>query len=163
MRLIFLDIDGVLNSLASFGVTSKRGYRKAKGTAKARAKENYSVLIDDIDKEAVSRLNRIIERTGAKVIISSSRRKDYSYQEIEKHLQAAGFTGEVIGSTPVFIGEDVRRGDEIGYVASKLKPERFVILDDGNDMRHLKDRLVLTDTATGLLDEHVERAVALLT
>ena len=38
MRVVFLDVDGVMNSARYFGVLSKRAYRRAKGRAKVRCR-----------------------------------------------------------------------------------------------------------------------------
>ena len=49
-----------------------------------------------------------------------------------------------------------------GWIRRPRHPEAFVILDDVADMEHLDDRLVRTRFETGLEDEHVEAAVAIL-
>ena len=68
----------------------------------------------------------------------------------------------VIGCTG-WAGATGNRGGEIAeWLAEHPEVEHFVILDDGDDMDHLLPWLVQTDHATGLLDAHVERAVAML-
>lgn len=63
--------------------------------------------------------------------------------------------------TPTFVGHP--RGDEIeAWLLSREDAQQFVILDDGNDMGVLLPHLAQTSWRTGLLDEHVDRAIALL-
>ncbi len=158
-RIVFLDIDGVLNGARFFDAQSKRDHRRKRGQAKAQDPA------DAIDPAAVEHLNAIVARTGAQVVISSSWRCAFGLSEIARFLDARGFKGLVCGSTPV--GYGIARGQEIegwlraqDYAAHTV--ESFVILDDIGDMAHLASRLVQTDTLHGLQPEHVERAVAML-
>lgn len=159
LHVIFLDFDGVLNSVETFRE------RKA-------ARERGDAIEDgsSIDRGLIARLNRLIERTGAKVVISSSWRCFARAQEpktpvrwLQKLLDSRGFKGEVIGSTPELPSPRVR-GDEIQSWLTRDGGDvrSFVILDDETDMAHLKDRLVLTTFATGLQEHHLSMAVAVL-
>lgn len=155
-RIVFLDIDGVLND-AEF-LSSRRGARP----------------IDDINPVNVARLSRLLAQAGAEAVLSSSWREHYSVEEVTSFLRHHGFTGELLGATPSWWrtpdGTLAVRGDEIqGWLdgwpdGDRPHVESFVILDDNDDMVHLSQRLVQTSFDNGgLLDEHVERAVALLT
>jgi HAD domain in Swiss Army Knife RNA repair proteins len=153
VRILFLDFDGVLNS-----------------TAFAMRVQRSGVL--GLDPGAVARVNWILAETGAEVVVSSTWRHKRTRMQLLDILRAVGFVGTLRGKTPDcvpcadplskrHVGE---RGDEIqawldSAVLCGLEIESFVILDDDADMRHLKDRLVKTTFAEGLLDEHVERAV----
>jgi hypothetical protein len=160
--VIFLDIDGVLNSIDF----SKRTEHKWPDWPKWPDGQ--------IDRDAVAHLNRLITATGAKIVISSSWRKMLDPEELAKVLARNGCIGEVIDETPDFFklefwerptpdGRFVR-GDEIqAWLDEHPEVEAFVIFDDDSDMGHLVDRLIQTDCQTGLLAEHVERAIALLT
>jgi HAD domain in Swiss Army Knife RNA repair proteins len=150
MKILFLDFDGVLNSGAFIDV---RGY--APGT---------------LDQAAVARLNDVLARTGARVVVSSTWRLGYSIEQLRDILGRHGFEGEVIGVTPRlgpesgFSFQRTPRGREVQawLDAQAEPPEAIAIVDDDEDMAHLDGRLVRTDFETGLLDEHVERLVALL-
>lgn len=61
MKVIFLDIDGVLNS--------NDWYVKTRGVG------GYNG--GDIDPECIELINDLIDATGAKIIMSSSWRSDY--------------------------------------------------------------------------------------
>lgn len=92
-------------------------------------------------------LNHIIEKTGAKVVISSTWRKSHSVQELQELLEKVGFIGEIIGRTPSLYlnknGEEsytIPRGCEIDcwlkntFDWDDLAYVRYVILDDDSDM-----------------------------
>ena len=120
MKVVFLDIDGVLNHYY--------WYRERKD------KSNVSHPLSEFDPKSVSYLNNITDTTGAKIIISSSWRFD---PEIINILRAAGVTGEIIGCTPDLYNTygSLCRGKEIDAVSNKRTDiERYIILDDDTDM-----------------------------
>lgn len=159
MKICFADFDGVLNSHA-FMMNKER-------------REQGGVM--GLDPSAVLRLNRLLKEAEAEVVVSSSWRHGRTRLGLYNVLVEAGFVGTVRGKTPDYVpnpnplskrhvGE---RGDEIQAWLNDaprygIDVESFVILDDDSDMSHLVDRLVKTEFAHGLLDEHVERAVEML-
>jgi hypothetical protein len=140
--IIFLDFDGVLNS--NFWIWTHAD----------------SEFGSHIDPGLVGRVNVIIARTGAKVVVSSAWRKLYTDDELRAGLASCGFAGEILGSTDhlgPFRGDEIQR-----WLSSNLHEGPFVILDDSADMAHLLPSLVRTDPAYGLSFADVERAVAML-
>lgn len=120
MKVVFLDIDGVLNHYY--------WYHEHKD------KSNVSYPISDFDPKSVSYLNNITDTTDAKIILSSSWRFD---PDIINILRAAGVTGEIIGCTPDLYNTygSLCRGKEIDAVLNKRTDiERYIILDDDTDM-----------------------------
>lgn len=155
MKVLFLDFDGVLNSDALFRANGNR------------------YLADMLDVAAVARVNAILARTGARVVVSSTWRLDRSLEQLRAVLARHGFAGEIVGVTPVLrdvdedgiaVTRDAPRGLEIqSWIDDQPEPpESFAILDDDADMVHLEPRLVRTLFAVGLDDDGVEAAVALL-
>lgn len=153
MKLIFLDIDGVLNS------------------GRWLASETYQRMRDDepvsdrwedmLDPDAVRMLNQIVEHTGGSIVVSSSWRYALDFDQLVQVLRAGGVRGGIIGSTPG--GEGIRgREIEDWLDLSHLPYEAFVILDDDSDMEPFQDRLIRTTFADGLQQEHVELAVEML-
>lgn len=144
MKILFLDFDGVLNS--------------AEWMTSQEFKE--TCLIDHghhIDKVAVARLERIVQATGCKIVVSSTWRLAHSQFQLQNFLEKRGFTGEIIGITPNLRGV---RGHEIAAWLNENGPvESFVILDDSDDMVHLMHKLVHTSWEHGLEDKHVEAAI----
>lgn len=159
MKVLFLDIDGVLNSHA---------YMIALPGAFDR-----DDWVHMLDPAPCARLARVLARTGAAVVISSSWRVGRTPEEIRELLARRAVVAEVLGATPYNprapIDRDARiytaheRGYEIAaWLAEHPEVTAFAIVDDGSDMAHLRDRLVQTTWERGLLDEHVERLCALL-
>lgn len=174
--VIFLDIDGVLNSEAYVLKLEKQHYALGHGEpASPETTCDCFKLYQQIDRDAIDRVNRIVAETGAKIVISSTWRKLFDPPVLAGMLAAHGLmVGEIIGETPeghdhpgmlVVYGnlERMYRGYEIDYwLRQHPDVERFVILDDGSDMVMHKNRLVQTDCQEGLLDEHVELAIRVL-
>ena len=147
MKVIFLDFDGVLNS------------HKWIGANQHLFKSNQLFMHSDVDSEAVARVQRIVDATGAKVVVSSTWRRFNSIGELRRVLKKHGFTGEVISTTPTHGGP---RGTEIQSWLNDNPVEGFVIVDDDSDMVHLMNKLVQTTFDLGLQDEHVDKAIAVL-
>lgn len=149
MKILFLDIDGVLNSQRFFN-TLPHGFTTTRSD-------------EILDPEAIDRLNKIIRETGAKIVVSSSWRIGLSLVELQILLKDHGVEGEVIGMTPSINKKGRVRGDEIqAWLNDHLEVIDFVILDDDSDMRHLMPALVKTSHNEGLLDVHVEQAIKML-
>ena len=176
MNIVFLDMDGVLNSEAYLRKLDAQ-HRALGHEDPTRPKSEMTCacyhLRQQIDRDAVARLNWIIAETGAKVVISSSWRKLFEPAEMHSLLAEHGFVGEIIGETPRGDEEELRgtyghpehyyRGYEIDFwLRQHPEVNRFVILDDGSDMVMHVHRLVQTDAQEGLLDEHAELAIAML-
>lgn len=141
MKVVFLDFDGVLNSDRSF--------------------EFYRTLTI-FDISSIQALNKVVNKTQAKVVITSSWRMIYTLSELRLILLKAGFEGEVIGRTPVFTESVKRRSDEIAFWLNRHKDaESFVILDDC-PIRRLQQNQVLTSMATGFQEAEAEKAVEML-
>lgn len=147
MKIIFLDIDGVLNS-----------HQWIRANEHLLKTQQLSMHVD-LDKEAVARLERLVKQTEAKIVISSTWRIVHSLSSLRDILGRHGFTGEVIDKTPKL---NIARGLEIQQWLDKNPVESFVILDDSSDMAHLLNKLVRTSFDDGLQDKHVEAAIELL-
>jgi hypothetical protein len=147
--IIFLDFDGVL--------VNRESLRKASG------------IHANGHPSCVAALNRIIERTGAKIVISSSWRS-LGFDFCVERLKAWGVKGEVIGETPDYLVDSnglwrgSARGDEIAaWIREHDFTGRFIIIDDDSDMCDLAHRLIKTEFEEGLCERHIERAISLLT
>ena len=177
MRVIFLDVDGVLNS-EEYLLKLEAQHRLLGHTEPASPKRETTCdcfkLYHQIDRDAVARVNRIVEVTGSKIVISSTWRKLFDPPDLRRLLEAHGLVGEIIGETPdghktpemaAVYGhiERMYRGYEIDFwLRQHPEVDRFVILDDGSDMVMHTKRLVQTDCAEGLLDDHVELAIRVM-
>ena len=152
IKVIFLDIDGVLNSWASY-------YK--------------------ITTEKLQLLNKLIEQTGAKIVISSSWRigsndvKDFLDNNFSKNrnfrlnnpnqeLIDNIFYKNTIGLTDTF---GPSRGDEIKRWLDIHcdDVESYVIFDDDTEMLDEQlEHLVQTDTYYGITDREIHLAELIL-
>ena len=151
IKVLFLDIDGVLNN--------KDITRYHKGRPGEYA---YGVFTgeDYFDPRCVQNLNTIIKETGAKIVISSSWRLLFDMETLTDFFVSQKIEGEIIGYTNRFSGE---RGHEIQeWLDRHEEVEKFVILDDNTDMAHLTDYLVKTTWESGLEEHHVKEAIRIL-
>jgi hypothetical protein len=145
MKVLFLDFDGVLNSV---------DFHKAQHAAGV----NLPWPECHLDPAPVKVLNDILEKSGAVVVVSSSWRIGGHPPSrtvwLQQTLDNGGFKGRVIDVTPVLGG---KRGNEIQYWLDR-HPDvtHFVILDDDTDMEHLYDKLVHIDYEHGLTQSYVE-------
>lgn len=143
MNIIFLDIDGVLNS---------KRYENA----------NYSSMLhrDSFDPAAVARLNRITDITKAKIVVSSAWRVGFEFDKESFFylLREEGITGDLIDITPIFTS--CLRWQEIQeWLDNHPEVINFVILDDMDYMGDLQDHLIKTTMMDGLLDHHADLAI----
>ena len=140
MKVIFLDVDGVLNS----------------------ARDGYSInLENDYHFEM---LKKIVDATDANIVLSSSWRIGFSVLSLpEKNLieRLEKYGMEIMDFTPCMT---VTRGDEIReWLSNNWPVESFVILDDEGDMAEFKEtNLVKTNTSIGLQEKDVDKAIEIL-
>lgn len=156
-KFIFLDIDGVLNSNLYF--TDKHQSQRY-NECREKYPEDIAWGLCNIDSKAVSRLNRLIEATGAKIVISSSWRFDRKLQEI---FTAAGVNTPIYSRTPFSNGKT--RGFEIeAWLSEEKEPYTYVIFDDDSDMLESQlSNFIQSDWFEwGLSDEDVELAIHIL-
>ena len=143
MKVLFLDIDGVLNS--AFVLDEQR-----RG--------------DAIDRGMVERINQIVDATGCKIVISSTWRILHPLGQLTTLLRQHGMRDVVIDKTPRLDATYFNRGDEILiWLGSRPDVDSFIAIDDSaGEFDKIRDRLVATTWKYGLQDEHVIKAIALL-
>lgn len=153
--IVFLDVDGVLNSHQWFESQERSG-------ATDRIERH-------IDPQAVLRLERICKETGGAVVVSSAWRHGTLYDTLIEGLRKHGFTGKVIGKTIISQCSDCVRGNLIyrwlrENMLHYYSFRQYVILDDDTDMLYWqRNNFVKTDSSTGgLIDELTDKAIAIL-
>ena len=151
MKVIFLDVDGVLNN----AVTTERSPSGYKG----------------VSGDLIRKLRRIAAATGAQIVLSSDWRlvrddpvhgRDYLYL-VRKlrffgNLRISGHTDDISWNKR---GKEIRR-----YREDHQEITEFVVLDDipFSDFFHrdLMRHLVLTDQKKGLTEKDVDKAIRIL-
>jgi hypothetical protein len=156
LRIILLDIDGVLHSVK----TSPNGIKPVHPGRHIPPEQ-----IVGVDRSHMERLNRVIEATGALVVISSSWRNSHGMDETRDTFKRAGFAGTILTGTPS-MGHR-RSGDIQTFFDDWGRDDRpriasYVILDDEESMDHLTPRLIVTDAMQGLSDMDADKAISML-
>ena len=163
MNVLFLDIDGVLNS--------------------KYWDESHQMEISDgkyIDTEKVQLLSKVVKRTKAIIVLHSGWRFwfDEDLKPTRKEAEHLSYLLEkegmtIAGLTPDLTTEEIRRTKKFSKVKAKeilawLKDhpdtEKWLVLDDldlHND--EIAGHQVMTDSELGLTDEDVEKAIMMLT
>lgn len=149
-KVIFLDIDGVLNGHDGIAV---------------------------LRRECCERLNRIIKATGAKVVLVSAWR--YMILDTGEYKSAMTCTGfgymlkthgidcEIVGTT-CSDEECMPRGEQVRkWMRDNYRPDRWCVIDDGCPVEFgyaplLSFRLITPKSSIGLQENHVRRAIELL-
>lgn len=160
MKVIFLDIDGVLNC----------------STSKSFCHDDLCGIIHGIDSDKVKRLAKIVEATDAQIILSSDWKdgwhKYYTGQKpshvkyLDNHLYKKGKL-IIKDKTPDTNKGSWFRGEEIlTYLRTHPDIENYVILDDTyyEDfiIKEIEEHLVLTNREVGLTDKNVNDAIKIL-
>lgn len=156
MKIVFLDIDGVLNSNAFWDKCCANGN-----------------IDEEIDDEAVLRLKIIVEKTNALIVLSSSWRELNSNNELRHYLNTKlaqhGLT--IYDQTPKI---DFNRPLEIKtWIMNhpELNIDGFVSLDDDYDEKDylsvgLGGKTIHTSfydpDCGGLQDIHIEEAISII-
>ncbi|HAA53788.1 MAG TPA: hypothetical protein DCE42_03495 [Myxococcales bacterium] len=147
MKLIFLDIDGVLN---------------------------HGLIVEDperpFDKENLDPFNEFIQHTQAKIVISSSWRfligASDGYETKEEFFQFLydeGLRAEIIDVTPDM--PTVCRGVEIQTWLTQAREEKglhiedYLIFEDDVDDEMPREHLIETDFDIGLTKELAQQAI----
>ena len=160
MKIIFLDIDGVLvNRETVCKHVDFEGQR-----------------LNPFHPDCVKNLNKIIEATGAKIVVSSSWRSDN--EEVWTSLLFY-FTNQGVKQRPIDKTPDLshyknenglwttrQRGEEIKawLDAHPGQIEQFVVIDDSSDMDAVRDNFVHIENGMekGLESHHAESAILIL-
>ena len=145
VKYIFLDVDGVLNS-----------YRP------------YDEKDDGVDLDKVQLVKKIVDATGADIILSSAwkaiwspKSRNKAARTLNRKMTAVGL--EIKGKTP---GKPtIQKMKEIFAFLEKNPCDAYVILDD-EVLDFIKegqnDNLVLTNWKVGLTEKNANRAIAIL-
>lgn len=180
MKVIFLDIDGVLNGY------NRRLHIIGSICMKIKPLKDLWFRWDlfGVRRKYVRNLNRIIKATNAKVVISSSWRGGWyiPYNKCNPRMKSLKdqfyhYKIDVVGVTPKIL--DSKREDEINEWLAKTDYtiDNFVILDDesfdlqsfvGNHLvktSNVKEGKMITGTSlenSGLKMKHVRQAIKIL-
>lgn len=161
MKILFLDIDGVLNTADDPGGVY-------------------------LNPSLVNNLNSLVQRAGdeLKVVLSSSWRLHMSLDEVNTALKAAGATFDLFDRTlDLYSLEGMKIYNERDYPRRKMSDYSFpyraieihawlvdhqseitsyVVIDDIYSWGWMRDRVIVTDPRMGLTEKNCEAALEIL-
>lgn len=149
IKVIFLDIDGVLNN--------REFYTKRSQDERVN---KLSHPLDEFDPDCVERMNQIVEATNAKVVISSDWRFTIGIENIFKEV---GLNFEIYGKTPYRYG---LRYEEIHeWLDKHTEVEDYVIIDDieFQNFKSEGERFIHTNDEYGLTECKKREIIKVLT
>ena len=133
MKVLFLDVDGVLN-------THRGGYLS-------------------LNKKRIKLLQMVVDKTDCKIVLSSTWRKsDYAMRKLKRHL---GYRKMEIYSMTIVL--NILRGYEIDEWLSKNRVEKYAIVDENDEMlKYQQPYFVLTNPNVGLTIHDVDKLIKIL-
>lgn len=154
-------MDGVLNSEDDLMI-----YREKNNITRC-------ILYDEVEDRPLKLLKEIIDKTSAKIVVSSSWRigccksgkesifGDRLYSKLEKRLKDYGMS--IYDITPS-LDPGTQRGDEIRKWLSENLVDNFIILDDDSDMCEFTntENFIHTTYKHGLTEELKNKAISVL-
>ena len=162
-KIIFLDIDGVLNTESWYVQMTNETPKDKFGYA--------------YDPQAVANLRKIVEETEADIVISSSW-KCMGLSQIEDMWKDRNLPGKIIGITPNSVSDELLidadidsmelfhiRGEEIKEWLKKHGKRvcNYVIIDDMDNMLPgQQSHFVQTNPEMGITEDDAEKAIAIL-
>lgn len=172
-KLVFLDFDGVLNN-SEFAAYQYKNDESAQD----------SMGLDLFDPKAIEYMNRIIDATGAKIVVTSSWRY-LGLAKLQKLWKERGLHGEIIGMTSLHVVDELilekgtewleretngsPRSEEIAHWLKTYDINatyginaNYVILDDLPMPKELQVHAIQVNPQFGLTDQHVKQAIKIL-
>ncbi|MDR2407189.1 MAG: hypothetical protein LBE13_03630, partial [Bacteroidales bacterium] len=169
-KVLFLDIDGVLQPGSSqerfkhineMDTLYKKLFDEYGVDYSSYFKYDVAAVYYDWDKESLRELRRILDTTGAKIVISSDWRQRKPISCLQNFFRIYGMADYVVDYTPDFDHEackEFRKTEKykgvyecrcieiLEYVKKHPEIKKWVALDDLSLDHYLKDNAVVTST-----------------
>ena len=150
-KIIFLDFDGVLNTEYYQGLLQFQG---------KQWQDEHGAFFDP---RAVRQLKRVIDTTGADIVVESSW-KYLGLEAMQELWRVRDLPGRVIDITPSLTG-NASKGEGISsWLSEYATPDtRYVIIDDEYVVLDSQiPYFILTNPYEGLTEEQANRAISIL-
>ena len=172
MKILFLDMDGVLNSEESFVANhhAREEERFKRNDASVAFAKEFCWPLGHISPPLVERLNKIVENTHCKIVLSSSWRIICSIEELRGWLTQKGFVyaDRLIDKTGQN-SKDARGGEIQDWLDAHPEVTKYVILDDDSEdiigsytTKKHPNNFVHVPFKWGLQDEHIIQVIEIL-
>jgi hypothetical protein len=102
MKVIFLDNDGVICLSENWGSRRKKQIKEGRSMGTSVRELPIHLRLDNFDKKAVKVLNKILETTGAEIVISSDWRFHGTLEELGDYYISQGIMKKPIATTEIF-------------------------------------------------------------
>lgn len=164
MKVIFLDIDGVLNS-EEFAIFNINYFKRV---GRKWTDDGGDQFVDPI---AVKMIIEICETTGAKIVVSSSWRLfdlENTIKDFEKYRDLKPLIPYIVGVTPRLYFKDREdpwplRGEEIQVWLDNNTADNYVIIDDDKDMLDSQlSHFVQTNALKGITEKNKNKIIKIL-
>ena len=150
-KIIFLDIDGVVCTARSHFASGKKG------------------IMLDWDATGCDLISQICEKTGAKIVISSTWRHEAHQQDLFSRLIKHGLWGHMFcdvnasGAWATPWKPSASRGNEIDMWIEQNGPiDEYVIIDDNHQFHGQQiERFIQTEPTNGISAEDFQKALGL--
>lgn len=168
MKILFLDVDGVLNSRESF--LANHAARTAYKGKDGELATQFIWPLGHLSEDLIDNLNLIVEATGCSIVLSSSWRITCELPDFRGWLKQKGFLypNNIISKTDN-IPDDARGGQIQRWLDSHPGVTKYAILDDDSEdiigsytTKKHPNNFVKTDFKEGLQGEQVAKAIAIL-
>jgi hypothetical protein len=155
VKVLFLDVDGVLNHAGCMPLCKARMF----------------------DPACCDLIRQVVAETDCSIVVSSTWRLGETLESLKAKLFTCGLavTDRIIGMTPDLVTPRIKgpdgepliyervRGHEIGaWLDDHPEVTRYVIVDDDSDMAEHLPRLVRTTWKAGLEKAHARRIIRML-
>ena len=108
-------------------------------------------------------LNNILEKTNAKIILTTSHKSNYTNEQWTILFKNRNIDA-VIETLPKNVDNLSRKDEIINYLDSNL--DDYLIIDDDSQLNtlpsHIKEKLILTSPLIGLVEEHIEKILIII-
>ena len=167
-----------------FAASNKKKEKNERKSQGLPYKDTYGPLFDS---EAVKNMQRIIEVTDARIVVSSSWRY-LGLETLQRMWHDRNLPGSIVGITPLHTDDDKlleadlsqldvitadmfssSRGNEIKayfdeVLEVSINTQRYIILDDLKDvLPEQEDHFLRIDPIVGITEEDVEKAICIIT
>ena len=129
MKVIFLDNDGVICLSENWGSRRKKQIKEGRSMGTSVRELPIHLRLDNFDKKAVKVLNKILETTGAEIVISSDWRFHGTLEELGDYYISQGIMKKPIAATEIFKDIFPKEWSALRFRAD-LELERYMEIDN---------------------------------